>query len=83
MSVAARSAEPSPQHSVAEVCSDLGFDMLTETSELIESVAISTREAAIRRDREEVRSRLGHLRLAVIAMIATLNEMDGKQGPAP
>jgi len=83
---AARIAEPSPQHSartVAEAVEDLGFEMLMETANLIESIAISTREAAWRRDYGEVRLRLGHLRLAVIAMIQTANEMDGKQGPAP
>ena len=66
---------------VAEVCEDLGFDMLIETAELIESIAISTREAAFRRDRAEVRLRLRHLRLAVIAAIQTDKEMHGERGP--
>jgi hypothetical protein len=69
-----------PSPSVADVCEDLGFDMLIETAELIESVAISTREACIRRDRAEIGLRLGHLRLAVIAMNQTFKEMNGEQG---
>jgi hypothetical protein len=70
----------SPQASapaVAEVVEDLGLEMIAETMDLVESIAISTREAAFRRDHAEVRLRLGHLRLAVIAMIQTLNEMSG------
>jgi hypothetical protein len=54
--------------------------MIIEAAELIESVAISTREAALRRDRAEVRLRLGHLRRAVIAAIQTITEMDCEQG---
>jgi hypothetical protein len=76
----------SPQASapaIAEVVEDMACEMLIETSDLIESVNISFREAAFRRDHAEVRLRLGHLRLCVIAAIQTLNEMNGEQGPAP
>ena len=75
---------PSPQHpeqAVAEIVEDLGFEMIAETMDLVESIAISTREAAFRRDHAEVRLRLGHLRLAVIAAIQTDKEMHGERGP--
>ncbi len=74
---------PSPQHpeqTVAEAVDELGFDLLIEALDLVESIAISTREAAWRRDQAEIRLHLGHLRLAVIAMIQTLKEMIGEQG---
>ena len=76
---------PSPQHpeqAVAEIVEDLGFEMLAETADLIESIAISTREAAFRRDLAEIRLRLRHLRLAVNEAMQTYREMNGA-GNAP
>jgi hypothetical protein len=71
---------PSSQHSVAEAVDELGFDLLIDAADLIESSAISTHEAAWRGDLAEARVRVAHLRLAVIAMIQTLKEMNGEQG---
>jgi hypothetical protein len=68
---------------VAEACEDLGFELIFETMDLVESIAGSTREACFKRDHAECRLRLSHLRLCTIAMIQTLNEMNGKLGPAP
>lgn len=68
---------------VADAVEELGFELLIEASELIESIAISTREAAYRRDLTEVRLRLAHMRLAVIEMSKTFAEMSGAQGPPP
>jgi hypothetical protein len=62
---------------ILEVVEDLGFELIIEASELIESIAISTREATWRRDRAEVRLRLDHLRLAVIAALETVREVNG------
>ena len=66
---------------VAAAVEDLGFELLIEAAGLIESIAISTREAACRGDLAEVRLRVAHLGYAVVAMGQTLREMYGEQRP--
>jgi hypothetical protein len=68
---------------IAEVVEDLGFELIFDAAEMIESFAISLREASFRRDRAEVCLHLRRLRLALNAAIQTQKEMSGQGTAAP
>jgi hypothetical protein len=79
--MSALAGSPKDDRDVAEVCTELGFEMLGETADLIESLAISLRESVFRRDCCEARLHVRRLRLAVNATLATVREMNGEQPP--
>lgn len=66
-----------PGVTVAEVVEDLGYEMIFDCAGLIESFAISLREAAARRDGGEVDLNLRRLLRVISAAIQTDSEMRG------